>query len=783
MIQNKLFRAAASVCLFFLSAAPLFGQAIFSVASSPTAAANIGVAELSGQIMLSVYSGTTVGSPLIIQYSAPVTNNSASEILISGTGGLAGIAPAPSLLGGGSNSILINVPAGGTVGNFIRIQGVRVALAGGHYSSVEATIGSPTGTGNSILAGRNVLTVINSILQPFTVDTSETLPLAYTRGAVTNSTSSFVITEGYASAFTSAIGTGGQTVPTSIRITPYPGIPSGLSVTFPSTITGSSGVSLTTTSGTDEIIPGEDGSTSVVYQFMAGAGSNTQVESFTMSVSMAGSTVGTGIINFQAALVPIGIAVPNEEFPSTDIPRYSELLVPDQSSLPGLGGSVQLAFPFRIRSDATYTGIALTNPLDVSVNVTLTPYDTTGIAVADPKVVTIPRKRQIANLASDAGLFGPNFNAFTSGTILAEASAPVLPGFYLLGDFNGSRLDGATADLNPLQSWVWPVIFRQAPAPFTTFELFNPTQSFASATLKLFDSNGTLVSTVTPIIPALGTLTQSIQQLFPLADLNSFSGGYVTGQSNEHLVARETYGNSFDSNVLPGQIGQSTSTFYWPHFASGGGYTTELTFINLDTNVTANLTLILYNSSGNRIDQTSVAIGYSAQKIRTIADLFPALPASQTTTGYVRVDINPTNIGPFMFTPSVTGSLRFSAADGSGSAALPLITSQVSDFVYSHVAEAAGYWTGVAILNTNSTPASMTLEVFKADGTSVGTAPLTLQPGEKIAKLLHELVPATLGQSGGWIHIISDQPVSSFSLFGSYNGLSLSAIPPQNIGN
>jgi hypothetical protein len=60
---------------------------------------------------------------------------------------------------------------------------------------------------------------------------------------------------------------------------------------------------------------------------------------------------------------------------------------------------------------------------------------------------------------------------------------------------------------------------------------------------------------------------------------------------------------------------------------------------------------------------------------------------------------------------------------------------------------------------------------------------LTLLPGEKIAKILHELVPAAAGQSGGYIRIVSDQPVLSFSLFSGNNGLSMSAIPPQNIRN
>ena len=788
MIHRKFFRVVVGLCLFSLCAAPMFGQAVFSISSSPNTVADIGVAELAGQIALTITSGTSAAASFILQYSAAITNNSATEISVTGNGGLAGIALHPTLAG--TNSIAINVPAGGTIGNSIRIQGVRVALAGTQYTNVTVNIGSPSGSGNSIAGGGSIITVVNAVVQPFAVDLSGTTPLSFSRGTITNATTSFVITEGYANAFTStvvpAVGAFGQTVPTSIQLTPYPAIPVGLSVTFPATISANSGATLNTSSGVAETVPRSDGSTQVMYQFAAAPGSGTQVESFTMTATLTGSSSQSGVIGFQAELIPVGIAVPSSDYPSTDIPRYGARLVPDASLLPGLSGSVQLAFPFRIQSDATYTGIAITNPLNVSVNVTLTPYDTAGNTLANPKTLSLPPNNQISELATDAGLFGPNFNIGSSGTIVAAASTPILPGFYLLGDNNGSRLDGATADMNTLTNWVWPAVFHQAPSPFTTLELFNPGTSAANVTLKLFDSTGTqILQPVALSIPPSGSVTQSIQQIFPLLNLSLLSGGYVTGQSDTPVIARETFGNALDSNVLPGQATQTLSTFFWPHFASGAGYTTELTFINLYTtpNVPANLTITLFDTNGNQIAQAPLSVPQlGGQVIKSISSLFPALNPSNLTTGYVRVDVNTTFVGPFQFTPPVVGALRFSAANGSGSAALSLVTPAVSDFVYSHVAESAVYYTGIAMLNTNATAASVSIEVFTAAGTSVGTASLTLQPGQRVAQLLHQLMPATAGQSGGWIHITSDQPILSFSLFASYDGLSLSAIPPQNIG-
>ena len=116
--------ASFAGCLFLLCSTPLFGQATFAVANSSVIGADIGVTELTGQITLTVVSGTTVAAPLQIKYSAPITNNTANEIQVTGTGGLIGIAPSPSV-DALNNTILINVPANGGSGSQIRIQGSR----------------------------------------------------------------------------------------------------------------------------------------------------------------------------------------------------------------------------------------------------------------------------------------------------------------------------------------------------------------------------------------------------------------------------------------------------------------------------------------------------------------------------------------------------------------------------------------------------------------------------------------------------------------------------------
>ncbi len=790
-MHRRLTAILFGISLFTSFSASSFGQAVFTTSATPVSAADIGEAELTGGIQLSVNSGTSVAANFVIQYSATITNNRASEILVVGTGGLNTIASTPTL-DRNQNAVIISVPSGGTKesGSTIRMIGVRVALAGGGYTSVTATVtgaGSPT---NTILAGQSIITVINSIRQPFSVTVGA--PVTWAKGVI-NSASDFTtvrVVENYIGAFSSFIGFYGQTQPSQLRLTPFPPLPAGVTVTFP-IAAGSpeDGANFQTVSGVEETVPRKDGSTDVVYKYTSAPFSSLNIESFTFSITVAVASPATsGRVTFQATLLPLTSTDP--ESPSTTIPRYTERLVPDETQL-GFGSS-QLAFPFQKQSAGIYTGIAITNPVDYRVNVTLTAYDTTGVVISgsgitNPRIVTLPSLGQYAKLATE--VFGTNFNASNAGTIRATAATTLMPGFYLEGSTLGLGLDGTTAEMSPKLKWVWPVIFHTGAAPFNIFQMFNPGTTPATATLKLYDSNGVLIKTATQTLPAVtdtapggGTIIGDLRDIFTGLDLNSIAGGYVNGSSDVALVTSENFGNALDSNVLQGQSVIQQKTFDIAHFASGGGYTTELNIVNQDSTVSANVTFTLYDNSGTQLaNPLNVNVPKGGQLLTTIDQLFPTL-GSALTTGYIQLDIEPSFVGPFGSTATVAGSIRFSAADGSSSAALPLFIPGVTDYYYSQVAQNQGYYTGIAILNpSTTTKADVNLDVYSKDGELIGTYETLISPGRKISRLLYEMIPDSNGQVGGYVHITSDQPVISFSLFGTSDGKLLSAIPPQSV--
>jgi hypothetical protein len=495
--------------------------------------------------------------------------------------------------------------------------------------------------------------------------------------------------------------------------------------------------------------------------------------------------IATGSFAFQGMLLPIGIAVPNSVSPSTDVPRYIERAVPDEADLQK--GTVQLAFPFPAQTQGSaYTGLAITNPIPYRVKVTLTAYDSAGNVISgsgiiNPVNIVMPRSGQFAELAGQ--IFGANFNASSAGTIVATGSTSILPGFYMAGGtISAHDLDGALADLSPISEFVMPTVFHAGTSPVTLLRLFNPGTSAATATLKLYDSSGALKATATVTVPAGGTQVQDLRTIFSGIDLSSLSAGYVTGTTTAGLVATETFGNTLDSNVLRAQVAVPRNSLLVPHFVNGGGYSTELNLINMDTKVTANLTLTAFDSTGNAIGGNPVVVTLAPgnQYLRTVDQIFPAL-ASGVTTGYIRIDCTPYYVGPWSTTTPIVGSLRFTSASGGGSTALPIYLAPSAGFVYSHVAQDLGYFSGIAMINPNAAATTVTVQVFNQDGSSVGSTSVQLQPGQKLAKLVSELVPASAGQVGGYVSVQSTLPITSFSLFGTDEGKLLSAIPPQNI--
>jgi len=100
-------------------------------------------------------------------------------------------------------------------------------------------------------------------------------------------------------------------------------------------------------------------------------------------------------------------------------------------------------------------------------------------------------------------------------------------------------------------------------------------------------------------------------------------------------------------------------------------------------------------------------------------------------------------------------------------AALPLRTRPFMEAVFDQVANVEGFFTGLAFYNPGSAAAAIDLQVVSADGTLVGEATTTIEAGQRIAKLVPELVSASAGQAGAYVLLESDKPVIAQLIFGA----------------
>jgi hypothetical protein len=146
----------------------------------------------------------------------------------------------------------------------------------------------------------------------------------------------------------------------------------------------------------------------------------------------------------------------------------------------------------------------------------------------------------------------------------------------------------------------------------------------------------------------------------------------------------------------------------------------------------------------------------------------------QNFTGSLRVDFDG---------PGVVGDVIFGDSPNLDYAAsLPLQAETFKEAVFSQLANGMGFFTGVALFNPGSVDAKFTLEVVSSQGESVEQArPQVLEAGRRVSRLVDEFVPASAGQVGGFVTIVSDQPLVGQMLFGvsGAEGINLfSAVPP-----
>ena len=570
----------------------------------------------------------------------------------------------------------------------------------------------------------------------------------------------------------------GQNVATRVQIQ-VGGLPDGSTLTFPDSIVSSdSAATLDVLPGSELILPTEEGSHTITYAFTSDVDSDIEVEAFEIEFILEVETPPDeeAIVFLQATLSPDE----DEDCASPCVPRYMTEFLPTEDEIPF--PEFEAYFPTSLAVDQ-FMGLAFTNEKNFEVKVELTALDSDGNLVSgeginNPGMLIVPGGGQTSVLLVE--VFGSEILSSSLTAVVSRSRRADTATLFLVGDEESNLLDGGTAAQDPLNKFVLPSVSREGESPFTTVHLFSPSvDADVDVELELYDWSGEVISSKTVSLAPRGSLVQDLEPLFDV-ELSAFSRGYVRGSTDgDGVLAFETFGNEQAINLLAAQrTSLRQASYRVAHFAVGEGFDTELNLLNVDPSKGTTLTISAFDDQGDLLlSAKEISLPSGEQAILSLASLF-GLSAGEFLVGSLFIEQENVFKGPFPSLPALSGSVRFAGPSGMLSASLPLFLVANSNALYPHVAQDLGFFTGVAILNLQDDPVEVKVESIDAAGQSLGEKTMTLDSGARISRLLVELIPATMGQLGGYFRVQGDE-VLSFALFGDLAGKFISTIPSQ----
>src|SRR2546427_4306571 len=381
--------------LMLFSSGPLLAQGLFRGFGFPRTVTATGQAEVLGPILVAMFQGPAAAGTLVIDLSPlQITNANAADISINATALTVG----STTIDADNHLVKIPVIASGAASGSIRIEGIRVAVAGTGINSFNAKLSwqdSP-----NIFTDGTTIPVINAVQSGLTAQAVGSRFTVF-NGQIYGSGPTIRVTEGYAAAFSNS-SQSGQTNATQVRIR-VTDLPDNLQMIFPAAVTANeSAATLNTLGGVVVTFPSSNGKNEVTYAFYKAANSDETTESFDIrfTVNVLGPVPDIQP-TIEVSLAPIG-----DVYSSAGIPRYAEdeITVQEGSSRiiskvlywTGISGSVQ-------------NQVYVTNASSRTANLTIDAFDAagqaiTGAGVTNPVKLSLSANQSLTGTVSS--LFG-----------------------------------------------------------------------------------------------------------------------------------------------------------------------------------------------------------------------------------------------------------------------------------------------------------------------------------------------------------------------------------------
>ena len=222
-----------------------------------------------------------------------------------------------------------------------------------------------------------------------------------------------------------------------------------------------------------------------------------------------------------------------------------------------------------------------------------------------------------------------------------------------------------------------------------------------------------------------------------------------------------------------------------PHFLSGNGFDSKLVLTN-PNNTPVPVTISLIGPTGGVVDpslQGPVARTFNIPPNGSISektsDLLPPFIIPLTIDGWLRIESG--NV-------ALDGELILD--EGTAVSAIPLQTNPLSRTVYSEVFENPSTVTELVMLNPAAVNATVDVFLLQTDGTTVAQNSITVPANSKSLRLVHDLLPDVVNQTGSYVFVRSSVPIYSTEVIISGStfladvpgGVVSPAFVPDNVG-
>ncbi len=430
----------------------------------------------------------------------------------------------------------------------------------------------------------------------------------------------------------------------------------------------------------------------------------------------------------------------------------------------------RILLPSRMESrsavfDDVFVGVALLNLQPYFDRVRLDGFGEQGENLAGvTEEAALPPGGQRAFLAAEL----PGGDG-AAGYLAASAYSPGLEGFFMVGDYQSRRIDGIGARPASGRELFLPEADMSAESD-TFIQVVNLEAKAGRVQLELYGPQSrTPVRWSGALVPS-GTLRGSISDFF---GYRAGVTGYLRISADVEMLAYEVVAGTEWLEALPSLAPKTSSFWMAPHiFADRQGGDTLIRILN-NSILTVSATATVYNDAGVQIVSRPVYL--PSRQLTTISatSLFGEyLMREGIISGSLKVSFGSSGTPPVVATVTYSSS-RFRTS-------LPMASAGKTEAIFPQVAHSADgrIYTGLAVFNPTAGFATVTVEVYDANGNRKGVTSLRLAPNARRSELLNGASYFGPGfeQLGGHVRVTSDRPVISYLTYGDANGEFLSAL-------